>query len=205
MNGQNNHRVSLWRSLSKLDWLAIALAVGGIWAGYASAAQQALPGMGLLRFVGLIAIFYLLYRFWSHWRTHLLWSLRNRLIVAYLFIAVVPIILIVILASLSAQIIYSQLGAYLLYHEVEDRIGILADSGAHIAAAEVALPASMDEKTLDAAIARQITIAEGKLLPGLVVNFDAAPADFQRLAGTGSQSFSGLVQTGTQLELVALR
>ena len=61
--------------------------------------------------------------------SELLWSLRNRLIVAYIFIAFVPIILLLVLAVLAAQIIYSQLGAYLLSmkifkHRVEMHIGI---------------------------------------------------------------------------------
>ena len=104
-----------------------------------------LPGFGLLQIVAILAAFYLFYRFWTRWRSQVLWSLRNRLIVAYLFIAVVPIILLLIFSSLFGQIIYSQLGAYLLFHDVEDRLEMLRNSAEAIAAAESTLPATMDQ------------------------------------------------------------
>lgn len=47
-------------------------------------------------------------------RTRLLWRLRRRLIVTYLFIAVVPILLIVLLGALGAFIINGQFAAFLV-------------------------------------------------------------------------------------------
>src|ERR1700690_2408861 len=199
MNGKENPRTPFWKSLSKLDWLAVGLWAGGVWAASRGGAVQSWAGMGLLRFLGLLSAFYLLYRFWTNWRTQVLWSLRNRLIVAYLFIAVVPILLLLSLASIAGQILYSQLAAYLLYHDIEDRVELLTDSVAHLAAAERTLPASMDERTLEEALAAQVEIVEGKRLPGLRVNFDANPEYFHAVAGTGARAFSGLGQAGHQL------
>jgi phosphoserine phosphatase RsbU/P len=203
MNGTASKQNFFWKSLSKLDWAAITVFLAGLWAWWQGATFQG--SAGLLRFVGLLAGCYLLYRFWVRWRSQLLWSLRNRLIVAYLFIAVVPIILLLVLASLLGEIIYSQLGAYLLYHGVEDRLEMLASSSEAIAAAESTLPTSLDEATLERALAAQVLIAEAKQLPGLVVNFNVDPNYFQEMAGPGADSFTGLVQRGKQLYLVGMR
>jgi sigma-B regulation protein RsbU (phosphoserine phosphatase) len=66
----------------------------------------------------------------------LLWRLRNRLIVAYFFIAVVPIILITLLAGLGVALVGGQISIYLLTSELERRtaglrpsVEFLAESG----------------------------------------------------------------------------
>jgi len=205
MNGTGNQRRSFWKGLSKLDCAALVVCAFGVWAGLVDVSSQGAAWMGLARFLGIVAAFYLLYRFWTSWRSDLLWSLRNRLILAYLFIAFVPILLLVILASIGAQILYSQLAAYLLYHDIEDRTELLSDSAAHIAAAEATLPASIDEATLEKGLAAQVEIAGGKKLPGLRVNFDADPEYLRAVAGPEARSFAGLVQTGNQIQLVGMR
>jgi sigma-B regulation protein RsbU (phosphoserine phosphatase) len=53
---------------------------------------------------------------------HAIWRLRNRLIVTYLFIAVVPVILIVTLAGLSGWALTSQVAVYLVTSELDRRI-----------------------------------------------------------------------------------
>ena len=60
------------------------------------------------------ALIYYLGRLLGYVRSHLLWRLRRRLIVAYLFIAVVPILLIILLVLLGAFIMNGQLAAYLV-------------------------------------------------------------------------------------------
>jgi nitrogen fixation/metabolism regulation signal transduction histidine kinase len=59
------------------------------------------------------AIYYLV-RGIGYVRHRLLWRLRRRLIVAYIFIAVVPILLIVLLAGLGAFIVNGQFAAFLV-------------------------------------------------------------------------------------------
>ena len=62
------------------------------------------------------------------------WRLRHRLLVTYLFIAVVPIVLLVGLAALSGYMLVSQLAAYLVTTELDRRIdGITVTSGATLA------------------------------------------------------------------------
>src|SRR5580704_13397786 len=101
MSGPETHQTPFWKSLSKLDWIAVALCVAGLVA--ATNSLSAYRGAGLMQLFGVLAAGYVLYRFWSRWRAELLWSLRNRLILAYLFLAVVPIMLLLILASMLAQ------------------------------------------------------------------------------------------------------
>ena len=205
MNGKGNHRNSFWKSLSKLDWTAVAVVLLGIWAWWSGNPVQGHPAILFVRLLSMLALFYLAYRFWSRWRTELLWSLRNRLIVAYVFIAVVPILLLVILAGRSRRIIYAQLGSYMLHEEIHRRVDLLADSAAHIAAAEETLPASMNQKTLEESLAAQLEVAEGKTLPGLVVNFHVPEDYFRKFAGPKARSYAGLVQTENQLRLVSMR
>jgi sigma-B regulation protein RsbU (phosphoserine phosphatase) len=65
-----------------------------------------------------------------------IWWLRKRLLVAYLFIAVVPIVLLAILTEMGAHTLASQAGAYLLSSEVDRKIEVLKQSAqtlAHVA------------------------------------------------------------------------
>jgi sigma-B regulation protein RsbU (phosphoserine phosphatase) len=50
------------------------------------------------------------------------WRLRNRLIVTYMFIAVVPIVLIAALAAMGGYLLISQLAVYLVTSELDRRI-----------------------------------------------------------------------------------
>ncbi|HYW65178.1 MAG TPA: HAMP domain-containing protein, partial [Candidatus Dormibacteraeota bacterium] len=205
MNGKGNQRDSFWKSLSKLDWIALAAIVLGIWAGWSGNPLQGDAAMRFLRFLALVALFYLAYRAWSRWRLELLWSLRNRLIVAYLFIAVVPILLLVILAGRARQIIYAQVGSYMLHEEIHRRVDLLADSTAYIAAAEKTYPPSINQEVLEESLVAQIKEAEGKSLPGLVVSFHVPEDYFRKFAGPKASSFAGLVQTESQLRLACMR
>jgi sigma-B regulation protein RsbU (phosphoserine phosphatase) len=205
MNGKESQQNPFWKGLSGLDWAAFAVFALGLWAMWAGITPEAVRGIGLVKLLGLLAGFYLLYRFWTAWRSQLLWSLRNRLIVAYLFIAVVPVMLLLVLASMLGQIIYQQLGAYLLYHGVEDRLEMLANSSEVIAAAQSTLPTSKEEAALERELAAKVLTAEAKQLPGLVISFDLDPNYFRELAGPGRDSFTGLVQRGTELHLVGMR
>jgi phosphoserine phosphatase RsbU/P len=204
MTATEIHRDAFWKSLSTLDWLALGIALAGLFANWVNAPLHDRPGMGFLRYLSVIALFYIIYRFWSRWRSELLWSLRNRLIVAYMFIAFVPIILLLILAFLAAQIIYSQLGAYLLYEDIQHRVEMLSESAAHIAAAEAAMPSTIDEAVLEQSLRNELQIAERKQLPELTPNFHVDQELFRKIAGPKSRSFAGLVQFGNSLRLMCM-
>jgi sigma-B regulation protein RsbU (phosphoserine phosphatase) len=196
---------NLWRRVSWLDTIAALIALMGVTEGWFGPAFRTSSLFGFIRFLAIVAAIYLLYRSWSVWRNKVLWSLRNRLIVAYLFIAVVPILMLITLAVLAGQILYSQLGAYLLYEDVHRRLEMLSDSAANIAAAEETLPATIPEPVLEKALQTQASAAHAKELPGLRVNFHVNAAELREVAGPAEKSFVGILQTGKDLRLVAMR
>ena len=61
----------------------------------------------------------------------LIWRLRNRLIVAYVFIAVVPILLIVVLVASATYVITGQAAVYLITSELDRRNELLAAAAEH--------------------------------------------------------------------------
>jgi phosphoserine phosphatase RsbU/P len=71
----------------------------------------------------------------------LIWGLRNRLLVAYLFIAVVPVLLIVLLAGMGCFILARQLGVYVATDELEHRIARLHYATEAVAHADAAAQA----------------------------------------------------------------
>jgi phosphoserine phosphatase RsbU/P len=192
----------LWRRLSRIDVLAMLLILGG-----ATCAILDLSGglASFLKFFAILASVYAVFRIAGWWRTRLLWSLRNRLIVAYLFIAVVPILLILTLVVLAGQILYSRLGSFLLYDDFHQRIGMLADITEHIAAAHRTLPAGVSEDEEEHILAEQAKEVHDKELPALNIEFSNDATLLVKVAGPGKNSFSGLVEEGDKLFLMSVR
>jgi sigma-B regulation protein RsbU (phosphoserine phosphatase) len=191
-----------WRRLSRIDLFAIGLILGG-----ATCAILDLSGgiASFLKFVAIIATIYVIFRLAAWWRTRLLWSLRNRLIVAYLFIAVVPILLIVTLVVLAGQILYSQLGAYLLYDDIHQRIAMIADITEHIAAAHGTLPKGITEEEAERVLAAQSKLVHDQELPGLSIDFSNDETLLRKVAGPRKNAFAGLVEEGDKLYLMGFR
>jgi phosphoserine phosphatase RsbU/P len=73
--------------------------------------QLGLTATGLIAAVRLLRI----------WVRKTIWRLRNRLIVAYLFIAVVPVVLILVLVGIGAYLLTGQMALYLVITELERR------------------------------------------------------------------------------------
>src|SRR5271170_8129924 len=193
---------NVWRRLSRIDLFAIGLILGGT-----VCTLLGLSGglASFLRFFGIIAAVYAVFRFAGWWRTRLLWSLRNRLIVAYLFIAVVPILLLLTLVVIAGQILYSQLGAYLLYEDIHRRIDMMADITEHIAAAHRTLPKGISEEESERVLASQSHMVHDLELQGLSIDFSNDPALLRRVAGAGKRSFAGLVEEGDTPYLMSIR
>jgi len=192
---------TVWDRTSRLDLAALLLAAAGGLA-YLFAVEGSI--FNYLKFVALLAALYLLYRLLAWGRSRLLWSLRNRLIVAGLFIAVVPILLLVLLAVRSAGILYSQLASYLLYEDVQRRKDMLADIAEHIAAAHGTLPASVSEAESERILAAQSHSVHDRELPGLTIEFSSDPSLLRKIA-PNRQFFAGLVQQGETLSIISIR
>ena len=127
--------------------------------------------ISFVKYLAVLAGIYLVVRMIAWGRNRLLWSLRNRLIVAYLFIAVVPILLIMTFVVLAGNFLYSQLGAYLLYEDLHRRIEMMTDIGQHIAAAHDYLPKGVSEEESERVLAAQSKTVHDSELPGLTIDF----------------------------------
>ena len=108
-----------WRGLGRVERIFVLLTVlygllyfTGIAPGLASLVAFAAFFFGLLTLVRLAR--------------KAIWRLRNRLVVAYLFIAVVPIALILLLVVISAYVVVGQMAVYLVDYELSRRVSFLA-------------------------------------------------------------------------------
>jgi len=200
------HRLrAFWRISTPLDRISAAVIILAIlaWSTPLGAYASFLGGWLVLIFI--IAAGYIIVRFAQWTRRRLLWGLRNRLIVAYVFIAVVPVVLLLAMIGVSAYLVYFQLGAHLLSDDLTERI----EATTHVADAVA--------RTLEWSQAKRVPLTSRALLaqpgtasllssarqylPELEVQIDtAAPgAATRRLRKT----FSGLVQSGSHLWIEA--
>jgi phosphoserine phosphatase RsbU/P len=192
----------VWNRFAWPDLVSAAVATAGL-----LAAIFGLYGglFSFLKYLAALASVYLLFRLIGWWRSRLLWSLRNRLIVAYLFIAFVPILLIVTLVFLAGRILYSQLGAYLLHEDIQQRIAMIADISEHIAIAHQFLPAGVTKDESERVLAAQSHVVHDRELPGLSIIFSNDSSLLRKVASPGKRSFAGLLQQGDALALMSVR
>ncbi len=198
-------RASLNEAWNRLAWPDL-VSTSVVTAGLLAAIFGLHGGLfSFLKYLAALASVYLFVRFIGWWRTRLLWSLRNRLIVAYLFIAAVPILSIVTLAVLAARILYSQLGAYLLYEDIHQRISMLADISEHIAIAHQTLPPSVTDQESERVLAAQSHAVHDRELPGLGIRFSNDQTLARKIIPAGKRAFAGLLQEGDALAVVGMR
>ena len=86
-------------------------------------------------FLSFVAVVYLIVRLIPWVRRQLLWRLRNRLIVAYVFMAVVPVALLLSMVGLAFYLLELQIGAHLLRDDLQTHYDVIAADTAAIAAA----------------------------------------------------------------------
>ncbi len=193
----------VWRRVSRLDVAAVLFVLAGAVLLMAGRTPRLAGPAGFLKFLAALAAIYLLFRLIGWSRGRLLWSLRRRLLVAYVFIAVVPVLLLLTLAILAGQILYSQLAAYLLYRDLHMRVEMIEDSIKHIAAVQAALPPSIREEQARQLLLAQAHAVDQRDLPGMTVDFDPDDSLLRRLSPNAGH-FVGLVQTDDQLVLLGV-
>src|SRR5438034_2333467 len=192
----------IWSRLSWLD--AVCTAFVGV--GLLVAIFRINGGIfSFLEYLAVLAGLYLIFRFVGWWRNRLLWSLRNRLIVAYLFIAVVPILLIVTLVLLAGRILYSQLGAYILHEDIQNRVDMIADISEHIAIADGTLPRGVTQDESERILAAQSHAIHDRELLGLSISFADDTTLLRKITPSNKTSYAGLLQQGDSLSLTSLR
>ncbi len=101
-----------------------------------------------------------------------IWRLRNRLLAAYLFMAVVPILLIGTLAVLAARAVVSQLAVYLVTSELDRRIEglrLLGESLANSAVADRRIDPVYRNRYPGIAVLLRESGRETRLPPGAVL------------------------------------
>lgn len=124
------------RRITRLDRICLALVfsyilVRGI------ARPHTFPFSTFFGALSFVAAVYLCFRLLFWVRNKLLWGLRNRLIVAYLFIAVVPVVLLLTMMGISLYLLYPQIGAHLLQDDLQDRIATISEDADEITTAVV--------------------------------------------------------------------
>jgi sigma-B regulation protein RsbU (phosphoserine phosphatase) len=131
--------------------------------------------VGFLSFV-IIVLFALLGIRWL--RTRLLWRLRNRLIVTYVFIGVIPVVLLVAMASITIYLFAGQFANFVVTSDLDSRLhsleavnaAIAHELAARMAKGEPATARSLEGlKRQDPVWSRRQTCAwqDGTLLPSL--------------------------------------
>lgn len=191
-----------WQRLSLPDLFAAGLMVIGATLFLLGRSGKII---NFLQYLALLCAGYLVIRFIGWWRSRLLWSLRNRLIVAYLFIALVPVVLTAVLALFSALILYRQFGGFILSQDLQRRVNII-DAGSEqvVAALEHAAP-TVKEEIAEKLISDQEHAVYDKDLPALTIDITEHSSLFSQLPENSKRGFAGFVQREKRLYLVGLR
>ena len=191
--------------MSIVGWLSLAvLVLYGVLTGLREFYAQ-IPMSGFLFFLAICAGVYWIARGWVWARDHLLWSLRNRLITAYIFIAVVPVLLLLAMAGLAAYLLYWQLGSYVIYTEMEERAE-RASVVANALATSYAIEATSGRSAAAAALPVDAsTFIKNAMteLPGLKIEPGKGEDLLQARGVYGGNRFRGLVFSEGQLALRA--
>lgn len=189
---------ALWRRASLLDRIATALIVLYAVAFVAEAlGWRPGPGglslaIGFLSFLFYISIIFLLFRSRGWIADRLLWKLRNRLILAYIFIAVVPVVLLLAMGVILSYMANIEIAAHLLHDDVHTRMQeVHAASREALALAQATGGPHPTLKTLDRSpVIRTLLQSEQHRLPDLSIEFLAATAETRKPSSpTGPAQF----------------
>lgn len=202
------HRLrAFWRSTSLIDRIAAAVVVFAILAWTTALGFYLARLRGWLVVLFLMALGYIVVRFARWVRKSLLWGLRNRLVVAYVFIAVVPVVLLLTMAGVSAYLLYFQLGAHMLSDDVNECVASTANVADTLARSLASARGNETAAALSTVLtspgSSAVLSSARRHLPGLEI--DTPPGDSGVPSpGRPARSFSGLVQSSGKLWIEAL-
>ena len=196
--------------MSLLDRVAAAILVLYVLAlGFHRLSGRSLPLASLLGFFGVAAAAYFLVRLILFIRVRGMWALRNRLIVAYFFMAVAPVVLLFSMVLVAAYLLELQIGAHLLRDDLKSRSQVIAADTNTIAAAltrepdlkpDPPVPPPNSTVTVDPILLRpeiaKIIAAAQEESPGLRVVLNHGQ---QVIRETGGKQFSGLAEFRNEL------
>src|SRR5712692_8354049 len=201
-----NRLHAFWLRMSSVDIaaLVILVAYAALWVSRWFFPQA--PQSGFFLFLAVLAFGYVAVRGFLWAREHLLWSLRNRLVIAYIFIAVVPVLLLLTMAGLGAYLLYWQLGSYVLYTDMQERIEHVSEVAATMATS-YAIEAASGHRAAALALPEDApTYLKAAMteLPGLKVETGRGEGLLRGPDGSVQKGFSGLVLNGDELTLQAV-
>ncbi len=187
------------RRTSPFDRIALAILFLYVLARIAGAFGFIFSFTGLLGFFSFVAVTYFVVRLLPWFRNQMLWRLRNRLIVAYVLIAVVPVVLLLTMAGVAAWGLCLQLGAHLLRDNLEQSIrtvSVDANAAAGIVEQELARGTSPTDQSLVARPAISSLLAASKA-QGLDVQLHIGRG--QNLLSADAPKFEGLAEWDNKL------
>jgi sigma-B regulation protein RsbU (phosphoserine phosphatase) len=205
MTNFSSRRVWLFlRRTTPLDRVAFGLVILYVIGRIARSLGASTPFSTLLGFTGFAALVYFVVRLVPWVRTRVLWSLRNRLIVAYVFMAIVPVVLLVTMIGVATYLFYLQLGAHLLNDAIQERTNVIDTDADAIAGAieraAIQTGAPVKPDVLAQPIIAGLISDEQTNWPGLSVSVNRGQP---LLATTDGKRYAGLVAYQNQLSFVA--
>src|SRR5215469_4211503 len=136
MNRISPRRLSFWlRRMSLPDRISVGVLILYALMRVPLHFGLRVPLESFATFLSFVAVVYLIVRLIPWVRRQLLWRLRNRLIVAYVFMAVVPVALLLSMVGLAFYLLELQIGAHLLRDDLQTHYDVIAADTAAIAAA----------------------------------------------------------------------
>jgi phosphoserine phosphatase RsbU/P len=120
-----------WAALYALALDLLLVAVQGLSRGISPATAASLGGW--VTFLSGLAIVLLAIAGYRWLRAKLLWRLRNRLIVTYVFIGVIPVLLLVMISLLTLYLFAGQFASFVVTSEIASRLRSMESSNRAIA------------------------------------------------------------------------
>ena len=200
---------AFWRRVAPLDLIALAAILLYLLARFLREFGMSFPFSGPIGLLFLLSLVYFVFRLTPWVRNKLLWSLRNRLIVAYLFIAVVPVVLLLSMAGLASYLLYMQFGAHILHDDIDRKTNEIEAASLAVRAAivdEAERKASNDPAALLSRPAvAAVSDAEARDLPGLQIHVDENRRLLDKWGRSDKKVFTGMVESRGQLWLRCTR
>jgi len=191
-----------FRRLSPLDRTAGLLLIAYLLVRAIAYLWRSISVPTVFGFFAFLAALYLAVRLLPSIRTRLLWRLRNRLIVAYVFIALVPVVLLIGMAGAASYLLYLQLGAHLLRDHLEERTSRIAsftDAIADEVEAQAGQGIQADRDILSRPRIAALLEADRLQSP----DFNVFLGRGEELVKPGQKTFAGMIEFGGKLWLAS--
>ncbi len=104
--------------------------VSRVWSNFSATASVLSLWTGILTLIATLLLLFLVLR-WS--RRYLLWRLRNRLIVTYMFIGVIPVVLILAIVFIAGYLFAGQFATFIAVEAIDEQVYALEHANTDVA------------------------------------------------------------------------